>query len=69
MSDIPAVIWNIGAVVALALLVCTAQLAAQEEDEPDQEHAGHHQGRCERGKVCEHTGPFPLSVAQGATHH
>jgi hypothetical protein len=69
MSDIPAVIWNIRAVAVFALLVRTAHLATQEEDEPDQERASHHQWWGERGKVSEHTGPFLLSVAQGATHH
>ena len=64
MSDIPAVIWNIRAVAVFAPLVCTTQLATQEEDEPDQERAGHHQWRRERGKVSEHTCPFLLSVAR-----
>jgi hypothetical protein len=68
MSDIPAVIWNIRAVV-FALLVCTAHLATEEEYEPDQERGSHHQWRRERSKVSEHTSPFLLSAAQGATHH
>jgi hypothetical protein len=64
MSDIPAVIWNIRAVVVFALLACTAHLATQEEYEPDQERGRHHQWRRERSKVSEHTSPFLPSVAQ-----
>lgn len=69
MSDIPVVIWNFRAVPVLPPHSATAHLTAQEEDEPDQERTCHHQRRSQRGKVSEHTDPFPLSAAQDATHH